>query len=736
MPTATTNTSADLPLQYIKGIGPRRAAALAAEGLVSYEDVVMNVPRAYIHRTQVESLRDVAGTLRGQATPGFARQISLISTVDSQHEGRYGKGNKTYLIVLIHDSDGTLGKLLFWNYSEYYRQLLKPGSVIMVSGVPEVTGRSGVVTFNHPEVITIDADEVEAFRKGRMLPLYSMTQALRNAGFTMKMMRSLAEFVFERIKGTIADPMPVELLGKYGFLNREQALWTLHFPESQGDVARAKQRMSYEELFLFEVRLALRHVTYKSTERGPAMQAASPRARALVESLPFTLTNAQRRAVNAIVADMTSGSAMNRLLQGDVGSGKTIVALLCMLCAVDNGYQTLIMAPTDILAQQHFASLQRLISGLDVSIGLLVGAQRKKVRERLLSEIASGSHNIIVGTHALFEARVRYNNLGLVVVDEQHRFGVAQRSALRAMGIDSLGGEATVPHILVMSATPIPRTLSMTLYGDLDVSVINELPANRRPVTTRVVFESDLPRLYAFVREQISQGRQAFIVYPLVEKSEKLDLKSATEHYEMLATEVFPDLGMGLLHGQMLWFEKEDQMQSFLNREFDILVTTTVVEVGIDVPNASVMIIENAERFGLSQLHQLRGRIGRGEHDSYCFMVTKDYFRHQIRRAGTDMEASTASVRLSTMANISDGFRIAEVDLELRGPGDIMGTRQSGLPDFKFANLVTDVATIEAARKDAFELIEQDPDLKSPQHRALQYVLTDATRIGFYIDVA
>jgi len=411
---------------------------------------------------------------------------------------------------------------------------------------------------------------------------------------------------------------------------------------------------------------------------------------------------------------------MNRLLQGDVGSGKTIVAVLAIVYAVDNGFQAAIMAPTEILAEQHFHTFQRYLEPLGITVVQLVGGQKQKLRRELLEQIASGKASVIVGTHALFQQTVEYHRLGLIVIDEQHRFGVMQRAALRERAMQSYQEAAVAPHILVMSATPIPRTLAMTLYGDLDVSIIDEMPKGRKPVATKVVFESDLPALYQFVREQVRQGYQAYFVYPLVEQSEKLQLKSAVEHYEYLQQKIFPDLRIGLLHGQMFWYEKEDVMRAFKNREYDILVATTVIEVGIDVPQATIMVIENAERFGLAQLHQLRGRVGRGAAQSYCFLVTKDHFRYHLAARNATAERNATVVRLRTMERTTNGFEIAEVDLQLRGPGDLLGTRQSGLPEFRFVDLVRDGDIISAARREAFAIVERDPQLRTPPYRSLR----------------
>jgi len=417
---------------------------------------------------------------------------------------------------------------------------------------------------------------------------------------------------------------------------------------------------------------------------------------------------------------------MSRLLQGDVGSGKTIVAIIAMLITIDNGYQTAFMVPTEILAEQHYRTLNNFLCDVNINIRLLVGAQSSKLREDILEDIRSGSANIIVGTHALVQEKVKFHQLGLVVIDEQHRFGVAQRVALREKGKDSLAG-GLHPHILVMTATPIPRTLSLTVYGDLDVSTINELPAQRKSIKTILRLESQMPSIYQFIRDQVSEGRQVYIVYPLVEESEKIDLKAATESYEKLKSEVFTDLHVGLLHGRMSADEKDSIMTEFKERKLDILVSTTVIEVGIDIPNASVMVIEHAERFGLSQLHQLRGRVGRGPDQSYCILVAPVWMGKSITSKnptptldGVEDDKKIAQRRLSTMLNTLDGFKIAEIDLELRGPGDFLGTRQSGLPVLQLANLMTDGELLLTARAEAFELIARDPHLRSPEHRVLR----------------
>ncbi|MGA0045243.1 MAG: ATP-dependent DNA helicase RecG [Candidatus Kapaibacteriota bacterium] len=735
-----------LPLQYVKGIGPKRAEALAAEHLRTPLDVLNYVPRGYVQRDTVPTLHALQRHLTestlwvehdsiDHGSVDHDREISIIATVVDVAERVIGK-NRKMLTATIADDSGVVARLVFWNALAYYKRLLVVGATYVVSGKPEFDGRYHHLTFSHPEVERIDDDDIATYRNGAILPKYPLTQGLRNAGVTMRVLRSLVDQILPDARQQVPEFIPDDILRAHSLMDRAEAYRELHQPPSMDAVHRAQHRMKFEELFEFQLFLARRQSEHKTPQKGLTMHPRSPHARALIERLPFQLTSAQKRVIHEISNDMSSGVPMNRLLQGDVGSGKTIVALLCMLNVVDNTYQAVLMAPTEILAEQHARSLRAWLEGTDITVALVVGGQTKKQRQEALQQIAGGQAQLIVGTHAAFEADVTYHRLGLIVIDEQHRFGVAQRAELRRLGIRSHDGDHVVPHMLVMSATPIPRTLSMTLYGDLDVSVINELPSQRKPIDTRVVFESYLPATYAFMREQIAQGRQAYIVYPLVEKSDKLELKSAVEHHEQLQSDVFPDLRLGLLHGQMPWQEKDQVMRAFLEKEFDILVATTVIEVGVDVPNATVMLIENAERFGLSQLHQLRGRVGRGAHQSYCFLVAKDHFRYQMRRNTDPAEGMKAAVRLRTLERTTDGFEIAEVDLRLRGPGDLLGTRQSGLPEFRFADLQTDGELVQVARTEAFRVVAADPQLRRPEHAALRQQLISRFEAGTYQTVA
>lgn len=727
--TTASEPPAILPLQFVKGVGPRRAEALAKEGVVSLADAAYRVPRGYVERNAVASIQGIKlafnhPQVKDETTDfNVSAEVSIVARVVDIEELTVGRGKKMLSVTVIDSSHDTL-QLIYWNRILYFKKFFVVDAMYEISGTPTLESRRRSLSFHHPEVEKIAEEDVERFNAGAILPKYPLTLGLRNAGIGSRLLQTIALHALSEIQHHLQETLPDSIREKHRLMGLADALNELHQPSSIPRIAIAQHRMKFEELFYFELMLATRHHNRQQPERGLRFNAHSDRARALVESLSFSLTKAQKRVINEIVRDLESGAPMNRLLQGDVGSGKTIVALLCMLCAIDNGYQTAIMVPTEILAEQHANTIKALVAGLDVRVVELTGGQRKLLRKELLSEIAAGDAQIIVGTHALFESQIEYHKLGLIVIDEQHRFGVAQRSLLKGLGGRSHRGERVSPHMLVMSATPIPRTLSMTLYGDLDVSIIDELPANRKPIITSVVFESNLFKIHKFIDEQVQLGRQAFIVFPLVEKSEKLELKSAVEHQKVLQETIFPHLRVGLLHGQMLWYEKEDAMRSFLNKEYDIMVATTVVEVGIDIPNASVMLIENAERFGLSQLHQLRGRVGRGADQSYCFLATKDHFKYQISKAATAEDGAKAATRLRTMAETTDGFKISEVDLALRGPGDMMGTRQSGLPDFKFANLVTDLPLIVQTRNEAFALIDRDPRLEKPEHALMKRKLT------------
>lgn len=735
------------PIQFLKGVGPKRAEALAAERISNARDLLHYFPTSYIDRKNTFSIRELQRRMQlpdmfqrdedGESIEALRREITLVGNFIAFKELKFGKSGRSMLVATFSDGSGANANVVFFNMVKYFVKALQLNVLYAVSGKPDLD-KYGKVSFTHPDIEKIDEEDVELYRQGAILPKYTITQGLKNAGISLRMMRQFVEATLEKEIPQVEEVLPQVLLQHYSLPHKQEAMLQLHFPQSASQLLEAKKRMKFEELFFFELMLALRKQKVKIKELAPKCTPTSPTARELLSTLNFELTGAQKRVLREIVADMSLEEPMNRLLQGDVGSGKTIVSVLSMLLATDNGFQTVLLAPTEILAEQHFKNVQRLVEGTSLNVVQLVGGQKKKARNDVLDSIANGSANIIVGTHAVFESSVEYNKLGLVVVDEQHRFGVMQRAKLKALGSKSFKEQNYAPHVLVMSATPIPRTLSMTVYGDLDVSVIDELPKNRKPIKTKVVFESTLKECYRFIESEIQQGRQAYIVYPLVEESEKLELKAATLAIEELQHEVFPNLKVGLLHGQMLWYEKEEAMKAFLNKEYDILVATTVVEVGVDVPNASVMLVQNAERFGLAQLHQLRGRVGRGADQSYCFLATKDHFAfHMRKKEAEQQEKLTAIIRLRTMEETTDGFKIAEVDMRLRGPGDVLGTRQSGLPNFVFTDLVNDEEIIQKAKHAAFSLIKNDPHLRKPEHQSTRKeFVSQYSESGGFFDVA
>ena len=747
----TIKEKKELPLQFIKGIGPQRAMALSKEGIVTPKDVLENFPRKYIDRNAVASLSELEQHITRQnlnfsdvklSDIKISQEYTIIAKIIAAKEQNISKSRK-FLKLILSDKSYSRAAVIFWNRVDYFKKAYQPGDTIVVSGKPELDRFSNSVVFTHPEIEKIDEEDSQLYASGGILPKYKMSENLLSARINMKIMRKLVAAVIDREIDSFEESLPDRVLQKYHLPEIKSTVKNLHFPESTEVLDKSKFRIKFEELFYFQLFIALRRYGLKTNEKAPVFSEKSQSARLLYDSLPFKLTDDQKKVICEIDTDFSSGKPMNRLLQGDVGSGKTIVSMLAALMAVDNGYQVAYMAPTELLAEQQYRSFINYFTPLGVKVTQVVGGQKARLRREIFEDISNGNVKIIVGTHALFQSEVHYNKLGFVIIDEQHRFGVMQRSRLKELGRASYSNSGTeftdyVPHILVMSATPIPRTLSMTIYGDLDVSIIRQMPAGRLPVLTKVVFESSLPDVYDFIRSEIGKGRQAFIVYPLVEKSEKLDLKSAIEHFDMIKEDIFPEFRCGLLHGQMFWYEKEETMNSFLNKEFDLLIATTVIEVGIDIANATIMLIENAERFGLSQLHQLRGRVGRGADQSYCFLATKDNFRYNFRnKSNPDEERISAVVRLKAMEDTTDGFKISEIDMQLRGPGDLIGTRQAGLPEFKYTDLVSDGDIITKAKHEAESVIEQDPHLRSTGNQIIRKTL-QAKYFTYknYIDIA
>jgi ATP-dependent DNA helicase RecG len=724
-----------MPVQYLKGIGPRKGEALQAYGIKTVHDLLLHIPRRYLDRTTTLPIGSLRGRLTGSASAVdglVSEQVTVVGTVRSFR--LMGMGKKARFVLILADDTGSV-QCVWFGGAHFWKTMFRVGETLAVSGEPGQYGQ--IVQFVHPEFDRIVAAETEGeesdgprwaelLHTGGMVPLYPSGRDLERIGLDSGGFRRVIASALQQAADLMQEMLPSSIIAARSLIREPDALRTVHFPQDKESLAAALYRLKYQELFLFQIMLALKRRHRKNAGNGIAFATSAPLARQLVDALPFALTGAQKRVLREILGDMENPKPMNRLLQGDVGSGKTIVALIAMLVAVHNGYQATLMAPTELLAEQHFGTLTRLLNGLPVNVRLLTGAQRSKTRRDVLEDLRSGGAQIVVGTHALFESDVAFSRLGLVVIDEQHRFGVRQRASLREKGV--------TPDVLVMTATPIPRTLSLTLFGDLDVSVIDELPRDRRPIRTVVKGEGEMKSITAFVRDEIKAGRQAYFVYPLIEESEKLDLKDATAHLAHLRETWFPGVRVELVHGRIPREERDALMRRFRDGDIDILVATTVIEVGIDVPNATVMVIENAERFGLAQLHQLRGRVGRGAEQSTCILVTKDWkAKAAARTSSSSDDAARDRARLATMAETGDGFRIAEVDLRLRGPGDFFGTRQSGVPAFRVADLVTDTQILQSARDDAFALVDRDATLSESDHlplaRHLRSNETDALQL-------
>lgn len=669
----------NLPVRSLPGVGPQRAALLGKLGLATVADLLEYFPRRHEDRTH---FKPISAVVHGELE-------TVQGVVTGVQEVRPRRGLR---LLKVGVTDGMTVAWGVWFNQPYLARQFKPGARVIFSG--RVERRYGQIQFQNPEYEL--AGDGDPLHTGRIVPVYPLTEGLH-----ARAMRALMKQVIDSYVPQLGEVLPAALVQKYRLMGRSEAYRAIHFPHSREELEQARRRLIFDELFFMQLGLAVIKSLHKREEPGVPHSPDGELHRRFLASLPFALTGAQQRAYDQIRRDMEAPRPMQRLVQGDVGSGKTVVAALALLKAVADGHQGALMAPTEILAEQHYRNLGRMLSAVGVRVALVSGGQSKAERQAALAAIASGEAQIAIGTHALIEEGVQFHDLSLVVTDEQHRFGVRQRARLQGKAARA------APDVLVMTATPIPRTLALTVFGDLDVSVINELPPGRRPVVTRW-FQGDMRRrAYQLVREQVQQGRQAYVVCPLIEESDKLQAQAATELQEWLQREVFPDLPVGLLHGRLRPADKEAVIGAFRAGSIPVLVATTVVEVGVDVPNATVMVIEGADRFGLAQLHQLRGRVGRGAEQSYCILVG-------------DPKTAEGQARLQIMERTSDGFTIAEEDLKLRGPGEFFGTRQHGLPDLKIAHPMRDAAVLEAARKEAFALVLDDSRLSRPEHAGLR----------------
>lgn len=676
----------DYDIKYLPGVGERRAALLASElNVRTFGDLLYYFPFRYIDRTRLFRIGEIGGEV-----PAYIQIRARITGMAYEGEGR-----KRRLRVFASDGTGT-ADLVWFSGTKWIEKRLEVGREYIIFGRPNLY--HGELSFVHPEIDLVE--KLINRPSGGLQGVYSSTEKLNNAQLGTKGIYNLVCTLWQQVADHIPETLPESFVAAYDLLPRREALYNIHFPQSPDLLKRAEYRLKFEELLGIQLAILSRRATRTTAADGFYFPRVGEYFNTFYrEKLPFELTGAQKRVIREIRADTVTGHQMNRLLQGDVGSGKTLVALMAMLLAADNGFQSCLMVPTEILARQHYASIERMIDGLGIRAAVLTGSTRKRERDEILEALARGEIHMLIGTHALLEERVQFDNLGLVVIDEQHRFGVEQRARMWTKN-------SRPPHILVMTATPIPRTLAMTLYGDLDVSVIDELPPGRKPIVTRHLYDSQRMKLFGFLRREIAHGRQVYVVYPLIKESEKMDYKDLYDGFETLSREFpLPEYRLSVVHGKLPPEEKNEGMRAFKEGETQIMVATSVIEVGVDVPNATVMVIESAERFGLSQLHQLRGRVGRGGEQSYCILMSGDKLSREAR------------ARLDAMVETTDGFRLSELDLKLRGAGDINGTQQSGMAfDLKIASLARDGAIVEYARRTAEALLEQDPTLARPEH--------------------
>ena len=674
-------------IQYLPGVGPNRKKMLSQElGIETFGDLLQYYPYKHVDRSRLYDIGELNGDMPFVQVKGHILSFETFKM----------SARKERVVAHFTDGTGKVMDLTWFNGGKYAKQSYKIGTEYVIFGRPNVF--NGRINVTHPDIDA--ADKLELSTMG-MQPYYNTTEKMKKSGLNSRAIERLTKSLIDIIKDPIAETIPDFITSRLHLMSRDEALRKIHYPLDAKELEKARTRLKFEELFYVQLNILRYASDHRRKYRGYVFSHVGDYFNTFFHQyLPFSLTEAQKRVIREIRKDTGSGKQMNRLLQGDVGSGKTLVALMSMLIALDNGYQACIMAPTEILAEQHLQTIQGFLNGMNIRVELLTGIVKGKKRQTVLDGLLDGSVQILVGTHAVIEDTVQFANLGMVVVDEQHRFGVAQRAKLWTKNTNP-------PHVLVMTATPIPRTLAMTLYGDLDVSVIDELPPGRKPVVTTHVFDRSMPSLYDGLRKQIQQGRQVYIVFPLIEESEKIDLKNLEDGFEVLR-QVFPEFRLSKVHGKMKPKDKEEEMQRFVKGETQMLVATTVIEVGVNVPNASVMVILEAQRFGLSQLHQLRGRVGRGADQSYCILVTNHQMSEDTRK------------RIDIMCETNDGFRIAEADLKLRGPGDLEGTQQSGMAfDLRIADIARDGQLVQLARDEAQAIINEDPECHSDKYSML-----------------
>jgi ATP-dependent DNA helicase RecG len=693
-------------IEYLKGVGPNRGALLRKElGIYKYGHLLNFFPNRYIDRTRYYKINELQNNIA---------EVQIIGKIINIKTVEFGKNQKR-LVATFADETGQM-ELVWFQGHKWIRESLKISEMCVIFG--KCTSFANAFNMAHPEIELLQ--EHEQSLRSAMQPVYPSTETLVNRGVSNRAINKMMQQLFLETQAQLAETLPDYLISELKLIPKNAALFNIHFPKSNEALTKAQFRLKFEELFYIQIQLITQNLIRKHKIKGHPFTKVGAYLNDFYQNhLPFELTNAQKRVIKEIRVDLGSHAQMNRLLQGDVGSGKTIVALMSMLIALDNGFQSCLMAPTEILANQHFNGLTELAKDLNINIKLLTGSTKSAARKILHEELENGSLHILIGTHALLEDKVTFQNLGLAVIDEQHRFGVEQRSKLwkKSNPNPALGGELVPPHVLVMTATPIPRTLAMSLYGDLDISVIDELPPGRKPIQTVHRFDSNRLKVWKFIRDEIALGRQIYIVYPLIDESKTMDFKNLMDGYESVSRDFpLPQYAISILHGKMKPADKDAEMKRFAEGKTNIMVATTVIEVGVNIPNASVMIIESAERFGLSQLHQLRGRVGRGAQQSYCILMTS----HKL--------STDSKTRMQTMVQTNDGFEIAEVDLKLRGPGDLMGTQQSGVLNLQIADIVKDKDILQLGRNYALKILKEDASMQKPENAILRATYIELTK--------